>query len=57
MTTGGLLSNRFVEVKGRADTEPLSSDGDAPENRRVSITLFHSSRYPLAPADDGYRPN
>jgi len=53
----GVAANRFVEVKGRADTEPLSSDRDAPENRRVSITLFNSSRYPLAPADDGNRPN
>jgi len=57
MGQDGVLPNRFVEVKGRAHTEPLSSDGDAPENRRVSITLFHSSRYPLAPADDGNRPN
>lgn len=56
MGMGGVPSNRFVEVKGRADTDPLSSDRDAPENRRVSITLFHSSRYSLAPADDGNRP-
>jgi len=57
MKSSDVRPNRFVEVEGRADTEPLSSDENAPENRRVSITLFHASRYPLAPADDGNRSN
>lgn len=57
MKDSGVSRGRFVEVNGRADTQPLSTDQNAPENRRVSVTLFHSSRYPLAPADDGNRPN
>ncbi len=57
MKTVGVPGNRFVEIEGRADTDPFSTDPDAPENRRVSVTLFHSSKYPLAPADDGTRQN
>jgi len=57
MKSSGVLPNRFAVIKGRADTDPLSNDTNAPENRRVSVTLFHASRYPLAPADDGNLPN
>ncbi len=57
MKSASVPHNRFVEIQGRADTEPFSSDPNAPENRRVSVTLFNSSRYPLAPADDGNLPN
>lgn len=57
MKSAGVPLNRFVEIEGRADTDPFSTDPDAPENRRVSVTLFHSSRYPLAPAENGTRPN
>lgn len=45
--------NRFVSVEGRAASEPISDDPLAPENRRISITLFHASKFPLAPADNG----
>jgi chemotaxis protein MotB len=57
MRTARVPANRFVSVEGRADTEPLSRDRDAAENRRVSVTLFHASRHPLAPADTGNQPN
>lgn len=43
--------NRFVSVEGRAASEPIVDDPLAPENRRISITLFHASKFPLAPAD------
>jgi len=55
MKSSDVPLNRFVEVEGRADTDPFSMDPNAPENRRVAVTLFHSSRYPLAPAEDGNR--
>ena len=48
----GTPQNRFASVEGRAASEPLSDDPLAPENRRISITLFHASKFPLAPADD-----
>lgn len=57
MKAADVPANRFVSVEGRAETEPLSSDPAASENRRVSVTLFHASRHPLAPADRGREPN
>ena len=51
MKAAGVSINRFVSVEGRAASEPISDDPLAPENRRISITLFHASKYPLAPAD------
>ncbi len=45
-------ANRFVTVEGRAASDPISDDPLAPENRRISITLFHASKFPLAPADE-----
>jgi len=57
MRNARVPANRFVSVEGRADTNPLSTDPDAAENRRVSITLFHASRHPLAPAGRDDEPN
>ena len=51
MKNARVSEDRFVSVEGRAATEPLSKDRNAPENRRVSITLFHASKYSLASAN------
>lgn len=40
MTAAGLPSAQIAEVAGKADTEPLTSDPLAPQNRRISITLL-----------------
>jgi chemotaxis protein MotB len=45
-----LPRNRFISVEGRGASAPISDDPRAPENRRISITLFHASKYPLVPA-------
>ncbi len=38
----GVKSEQFSEVHGRADRDPLNkSNSNAPENRRVSITILH----------------
>jgi chemotaxis protein MotB len=36
----GLLSSQVSTVSGKADTEPLAADPQAPQNRRISITLL-----------------
>jgi len=51
LSGSGVAAKRFASVEGRADSEPISDDPLAPENRRISITLFHASKFPLAPAD------
>lgn len=39
----GVTNDRFDEVNGRADKDPLNkTDPKAPENRRVSITILYS---------------
>ena len=43
----GVKSDLFVEVNGRADTDPLNKNNSkAPENRRVSITILYSEKQP-----------
>ncbi len=43
LAAAGLAPARIVEVAGRAATEPLSEDADAPENRRISLTLLREA--------------
>ncbi len=52
-----LPSNRFISVEGRGDSAPISDDPRAPENRRISITLFHASKFPLVPASEATSEN
>lgn len=41
LENGSIKSNRFIEVKGRADRDPFNKkDTTAPENRRISITIL-----------------
>ena len=40
MVQAGLSIDQIAEVSGKADTEPLTQDGFAPQNRRISITLL-----------------
>jgi len=42
MTEAGLPREQINEVAGKADTEPLSDDPYAPQNRRISITILKS---------------
>ena len=40
MAASGLEASQVAEVAGKADTEPLTPDPLAPQNRRISITLL-----------------
>jgi chemotaxis protein MotB len=40
MVDAGMDSGQVAEVAGKADTEPLTPDRLAPQNRRISITLL-----------------
>lgn len=40
MVADGLAPGQIAEVAGKADTEPLTPDPLAPQNRRISITLL-----------------
>ena len=40
MVEAGMDSGQVAEVAGKADTEPLTPDRLAPQNRRISITLL-----------------
>ena len=40
MVAAGLPESQIAEVSGKADTEPLTADPLAPQNRRISITLL-----------------
>lgn len=39
----GFPADQITEVSGKASTEPLSDDGMAPQNRRISIILLKGS--------------
>lgn len=41
MVSAGMISAQIAQVAGKADTEPLTDDPLAPQNRRISITLLH----------------
>lgn len=44
----GVTNDRFDEVNGRADKDPLNeNDSTAPENRRVSITILYNDSQQL----------
>jgi len=45
LVQSGVDPGRIVEVSGAADTQPLTEDPAAPENRRIAVTLLR----------DGYR--
>jgi chemotaxis protein MotB len=40
MIAAGMSVSQVAEVSGKADTEPLTADKSAPQNRRISITLL-----------------
>jgi chemotaxis protein MotB len=40
MIAAGMRVGQVAEVSGKADTEPLTADRSAPQNRRISITLL-----------------
>jgi chemotaxis protein MotB len=40
MIAAGMSVDQVAEVSGKADTEPLTADKAAPQNRRISITLL-----------------
>jgi chemotaxis protein MotB len=40
MVAAGMSVSQVAEVSGKADTEPLTADKSAPQNRRISITLL-----------------
>lgn len=40
MVAAGMNQRQIAEVAGKADTEPLTDDPLAPQNRRISITLL-----------------
>ncbi|MEM9169145.1 MAG: flagellar motor protein MotB [Pseudomonadota bacterium] len=42
MVAAGLEGEQIAAVTGKADTEPLTSDKQAPQNRRISITLLRN---------------
>ena len=42
MEQAGLARERFAEVAGRAATEPLVEDAEAPQNRRIALTLLRT---------------
>jgi len=47
LETSGVTNDRFNEVNGRADKDPLNKkDPTAPENRRVSITVLYEDSPP-----------
>ena len=43
LTREGMAPGRIVEVAGRAATEPLMADPEAPQNRRIAITLLREA--------------
>ena len=48
----GIPNNRFYEIAGRADSEPLFADDPTlPGNRRIAITLLREA--PPLPSDHG----
>ncbi|MEM6536106.1 MAG: flagellar motor protein MotB [Pseudomonadota bacterium] len=42
MVSEGAKAAQIVEVSGKADSEPLTDDPFAPQNRRISITLLRN---------------
>lgn len=42
MVRAGMNPKQIAQVAGKADTEPLTGDPFAPQNRRISITLLRS---------------
>lgn len=40
MVSAGMRGKQIAQVSGKADTEPLTPDPLAPQNRRISITLL-----------------
>jgi len=40
LITSGIPHSQIAEVTGKADTEPISDDAYAPQNRRIAITLL-----------------
>ncbi|MEM1159958.1 MAG: flagellar motor protein MotB [Pseudomonadota bacterium] len=42
LMASGLREERIVRVSGRAATDPVSPDPEAPRNRRIAITLLRS---------------
>jgi len=42
----GVGESQIVRVTGRADTDPISTDPLAPQNRRIAITLLTHDRAP-----------
>lgn len=57
MLSADIHPGRFVTVEGRAASDPITDNPFAPENRRISITLFHASRYPLFRAEPSIAPD
>ncbi len=54
----GVPENRIARVVGRADTEPLEKDINAPRNRRISIILLRENDLlppPTMPAGPGVK--
>ena len=52
LSAQGIPNERFYEVAGRADSEPLFEDDPTlPGNRRIAITLLREA--PPLPADHG----
>lgn len=43
----GLPAERIVEVSGHADRLPVADDPSAPQNRRISILVYHQAAQPL----------
>ncbi|MEO1657087.1 MAG: flagellar motor protein MotB [Pseudomonadota bacterium] len=43
----GVPERAFFEVSGQADRLPVSADGSAPQNRRISIILLNEQSIPL----------
>lgn len=43
MIAAGLPEARLARVSGRGATEPLANDPDAPQNRRIAITLLRTA--------------
>ena len=42
LIANGIPRDQIVEITGKADTQPISDDPRAPQNRRISITLLQS---------------